>query len=220
MSKKNIDEQKHIAVDQMPCVLPTAEERQAVEALFAGKKQRAPSPYMNVKNTGTVREISVDHPDPSTGYLLLMRSLGTTEVDFAKGLLTQLAGLSGQTGQTEQAGLNFLLSVVKSLEPRDEIEALLASQMAAVHVAVLAFARRLGGVDTIPQQDSAERALNKLGRTFTTQVEALKRYRTGGEQKVTVEHVHVHRGGQAIVGNIECGEEGRPKKREVQPHAR
>ena len=219
MQKPQSDDQQEVAPAQVPRVMPTAEERQAVEALFVGKKQRAASPYMNVKNTGTVREISVDHPDPSTGYLLLMRSLGTTEVDFAKGLLTQLAGLSGQTGQTEQAGLNFLLSVVKSLEPRDEIEALLASQMAAVHVAVLAFARRLGGVDTIPQQDSAEKALNKLARTFTTQVEALKRYRTGGEQKVTVEHVHVHEGGQAIVGNIASGEGGF-KKSEVQPHAK
>ena len=161
----------------------------------------------------------MDHPDPSTGHLLLMRSLGTTEADFANGLLTQLAALSGQTGQSEEAGLNFLLSVVKSVEPKDEIEALLAAQMAAVHVAVLTFARRLGGVDTIQQQDSAEKALNKLARTFATQVEALKRYRTGGEQKVTVEHVHVHEGGQAIVGNIESGEGGF-KKREVQPRAR
>ena len=217
MAKKYNGKQKRIASTPRP--KPTADECQAVEALFARKKQRAPSPYMKVLNAGTVREISVDHPDPNTGHLLLMRSLGTTEADFANGLLTQLAGLSGQTGQTEQAGLNFLLSVVKSLEPRDEIEALLASQMAAVHVAVLAFARRLGGVDTIQQQDGAERALNKLARTFTMQVEALKRYRTGGEQKVTVEHVHVHEGGQAIVGNIECGE-GVRKKREVQPRAR
>ena len=33
------------------------------------------------------------------------------------------------------------------------------------------------------QQDAAERALNKLARTFATQLEALKRYRTGGMQK-------------------------------------
>src|SRR5260370_1156340 len=37
--------------------------------------------------------------------------------------------------------------------------------------------------------DSAERAFNKLSQTFAVQVEALKRYRTGGEQKVTVQHV-------------------------------
>ena len=32
---------------------------------------------------------------------------------------------------------------------------------------------------------------------------ALNRHRGKGQQKVTVEHVHVHEGGQAIVGNVE-----------------
>jgi hypothetical protein len=41
----------------------------------------------------------------------------------------------------------------------------------------------------------AVRAFNKLARTFAAQLEALKRYRTGGEQKVTVEHVTVNEGG-------------------------
>jgi hypothetical protein len=62
---------------------------------------------------------------------------------------------------------------------------------------------RLANGDTIQQQDSAERALNKLSRTFATQMEALKRYRAGDQQKVTVEHVDVHEGGQAIVGHVE-----------------
>ena len=39
-------------------------------------------------------------------------------------------------------------------------------------------------------------------RTYAMQMEALKRYRTGGEQKVTVQHVSVNEGGQAIVGNV------------------
>ncbi|TQE98087.1 MAG: hypothetical protein FKY71_15680 [Spiribacter salinus] len=64
---------------------------------------------------------------------------------------------------------------------------------------------KLNHVNTIPQQDSAERALNKLARTFTTQMDALKRYRTGGQQKVTVEHVTVNSGGQAIVGAVQTG---------------
>jgi hypothetical protein len=42
----------------------------------------------------------------------------------------------------------------------------------------------------------------KLLRTFTMQVEALHRYRGKGQQKVTVEHVHVNAGGQAIVGTV------------------
>jgi hypothetical protein len=66
----------------------------------------------------------------------------------------------------------------------------------------MTFARRLAHVETIEQQDSAERALNKLARTYAMQMEALKRYRTGGEQKVTVQHVSVNEGGQAIVANV------------------
>ena len=95
-----------------------------------------------------------------------------------------------------------MLSMVRGIGPKDEIEAMMAAQMAAVHMTTMTFARRLVHVDNIPQQDSAERAFNKLARTFAMQVEALKRYRTGGEQKVTVQHVTVNEGGQAIVGSV------------------
>lgn len=46
---------------------------------------------------------------------------------------------------------------------------------------------------------------NRLARTYAAQMDTLKRYRSSGQQKVTVEHVHVHAGGQAIVGNVEAG---------------
>jgi hypothetical protein len=39
-------------------------------------------------------------------------------------------------------------------------------------------------------------------------METLKRYRTGGEQKVTVQHVTVNDGGQAIVGTVTPGPAG------------
>jgi hypothetical protein len=40
-------------------------------------------------------------------------------------------------------------------------------------------------------------------RTYATLLEALNRHRGKGQQKVTVEHVHVHSGGQAVVGMVE-----------------
>jgi hypothetical protein len=43
-------------------------------------------------------------------------------------------------------------------------------------------------------------------------MEALKRYRTGGEQRVTVEHVTVNEGGKAIVGNVMHGGPGASEK--------
>lgn len=50
------------------------------------------------------------------------------------------------------------------------------------------------------------------------QVEALQRYRGKGQQRVTVEHVHVHQGGQAIVGAVTAGGEALSKS-EGQPDA-
>jgi hypothetical protein len=45
-------------------------------------------------------------------------------------------------------------------------------------------------------------AFNELTCTFAMQMEALKRYRSGAEQKVTLQHVSVAEGGQAIIGNV------------------
>ena len=50
---------------------------------------------------------------------------------------------------------------------------MLAIQIAVVHDATLRFARQLPRVGIIQQQDSAERALNKLARTYAMQMEAL-----------------------------------------------
>ena len=198
---------------------PKPEERAAVEAFLARRKERRPAPRMKVTEKKGVLEISTDHPEPALGQSLLMEALGTAEPDFLDGLLGQLANAGTQGRAVDERGLNFMLAMVKGVEPKDQVEAMLAAQMAAVHMATMTFARRLAHVETLPQQDSAERAFNKLARTFTAQVEALKRYRTGGEQRMTVEHVHVHQGGQAIVGTVNQG--GRVgNKSEGQAHAK
>jgi hypothetical protein len=62
--------------------------------------------------------------------------------------------------------------VIKGIKPRDEVEAMLAAQMAAIHSTIMTFTRRLAHVNNLPQQDSAERTLNKLARTFATQMES------------------------------------------------
>ena len=48
---------------------------------------------------------------------------------------------------------------------------------------------------------------------------SVQRYRGKGQQKVTVEHVHVHTGGQAIVGSSEPIWEGDNDENRGQPHA-
>lgn len=101
--------------------------------------------------------------------------------------------------------MNFMVSMVKGLEPKDALEAALAVQMASVHLMTMRVCNQLAGAITHESVGHAERALNKLARTFAAQVEALKKYRTGGEQKVTVQHVSVNDNAQAIVGNVSTG---------------
>src|SRR5690242_2385678 len=76
----------------------------------------------------------------------------------------------------------------------------------------------------IPEQSLEGRRENlaqasKLSRTYATLLEALNRHRGKGQQKVTVEHVHVHAGGQAMVGMLENQGGGHRAKPEDQPHA-
>jgi hypothetical protein len=181
---------------------PKPRERAAVDAWRDRHRTRAPSPSLKIEQKRGKATIGFDHPDPATGSILLMQAIGAASVDFLNPFISQLVNAGSKGREADPEGSNFMLAVVKAIEPKDEIEAMLAAQMAAVHMATMTFARRLNHVDTIPQQDSAERAFNKLARTFTTQIEALKRYRTGGEQRVTVQHVNVNEGGQAIVGSV------------------
>lgn len=182
----------------------TPQEREAVGAVLAATDSKILAPIVKVnKNSKGVTEVSVDHPDPVTGWRLLQHSLATTSHYFANGIMYQLGNAVSSGQEVDQGALNFALAVVAGVKPKDELETMLAAQMTAIHMMTMTFARRLALAGNVKQQDSAERALNKLARTFTMQMEALKRYRTGGEQKVTVHHVTVNEGGQAIVGNVE-----------------
>ncbi|MCV0395906.1 MAG: hypothetical protein K5872_06580 [Rhizobiaceae bacterium] len=184
---------------------PTPRELRALSAQENRRQQRQPSPRMKVTRKGSVQQIAPDHADNDTAFLLLMESLGTSSVDFASSIIAQLAAIEARNSEVDETTLNHALSFAKGVRPQDEVEGMLAAQMAAVHMATMTFARRLAKVDNIPQQDSAEKAFNKLARTFVAQVEALKRYRSKGEQKVTVEHVTVNEGGRAIVGAVSHG---------------
>lgn len=68
----------------------------------------------------------------------------------------------------------------------------------------------------VPAQTFEGRASNlghsqKMMSLYARQLAALDKHRGKGEQKVTVKHVHVASGGQAIVGNVEAGTAGEPQ---------
>ncbi len=181
---------------------PTASERSALGRHIDRLEGTAPAPRLKVVKGGKSGTISLDHPDESVAFKLLMEALGTADPDFTEGLLHQLVYLNSGNKELNEGQLHFMLAVVKGIRPKDHLEAMLAVQMAIVHLKTLQSAELLDRAETLQQQDSVVSAFNKLTRTYTAQMEALKRYRTGGEQKVTVQHVSVSEGGQAIVGNV------------------
>jgi hypothetical protein len=90
--------------------------------------------------------------------------------------------------------------------PKDELEGMLAAQaMAAHHTAMECYRRAMLPEQPFEAWKENINQANKLSRTYATLLEALNRHRGKGQQKISVEHVHVHAGGQAIVGAVEAG---------------
>jgi hypothetical protein len=119
-----------------------------------------------------------------------------------------ICGTGGVADHNARAArMNAAIAIVSSVAPRDALESMLAVQMVGIHAANVECLRRadVPGQSTEVRQANLSQA-NRLARTFAAQMEALNRHRGKGQQKVTVEHVHVHQGGQAIVGNVEKGE--------------
>jgi len=165
---------------EKPPYKPTPIENEALAAYGAAQGRKRPR--LKVTTTDKATRVELNHPDLAVGQLSLIAAIGTTDVGFYEGLIYQLVSAGTEDRADTERGANFMLAVLKGIEPRDQIEAMLAAQIAAVHMASMTFARRLAHVDNIPQQDSAERAFNKLTRTFAAQVAALKDYRSKGEQ--------------------------------------
>ena len=177
-------------------------QRQEEEVSSRDKSAISPDtdavPMRRWRTDSILEEASQYHPDRarSFNFRLLSESLGSQDPDFIWGLVSQLSQASTRFNDGE--GLNFMLSVIKGIHPRDGIEAMLGGQMAAVHMSMMTFVDEFARLGNTPQQEMAERAMNKLSRTFATLVGALKHHRTGGEQKLTVRHVSVSQ----IVGTV------------------
>ena len=98
---------------------------------------------------------------------------------------------------------------------------MMAAQLLAAHNAAMeCYRRAMLGEQTFEGRRETLNQANKLSRTYATLLEALNRHRGKGQQKVTVEHVHVHAGGQAMVGVVERPGGGDRSKSEEQPHAK
>jgi hypothetical protein len=106
--------------------------------------------------------------------------------------------------QTRDQQFHAVMAGLIGIAPKDELEGMMAAQLIAAHSAAMeCYRRAMHGEQTLEGRRENLSQANKLSRTYATLLEALNRHRGKGQQKVTVEHVHVHSGGQAIVGTVE-----------------
>jgi len=176
--------------------VPEIDKTKAMTA--SGRDKAAAAPRVKLAQRG----FFIDHPDPELGEQLMADALGVGDRDAMHGILRQLVRASVIGRKPDAVNLAFMIAMVKSIRPRDSVEAMLVAQMVSVHVMAMRCAHQFASAGDIARQDSAGRALGRLTRTFPAQIEALNRYRSNREPAVTVQTVSVRDGGNAIVGNV------------------
>jgi hypothetical protein len=134
---------------------------------------------------------------------------GTENADLQSKLLAQAAEAVPDFVGQELKSFDIAAAALHGIGPKDELEGMLAVQMVAAHTMAMECLKRAA----LPNQVDLGVEVNvnrgtKLMRTFASLTEALSRYRGKGEQKMIVEHVHVHKGGQAIVGPVSQNNSG------------
>jgi hypothetical protein len=105
------------------------------------------------------------------------------------------------------------------MKPRDELEGMAIAQLIASYSAAMeCYRRAMIREQTFEARRENLTQANKLSRTYAALTEVLDRHRGKGQQRITVEHVNILAGGQAIVGAVTPG--GRSsQKSEQQTHA-
>ena len=187
----------------------TAEQQQRVDK-FIERSKNKPIKFM-IKDGGLKGSLEVhfDNSDDPLSPVKMMEALGTVDSDLQLHLLTQVLScfVSNNGTYNEKAGQagNAAMAILNGVQPQDEIEGMLAVQMVGVHNMAMDCISKATQTERVDFMNIYMNAATKSLRTFVTQMEAMKKYRTGGQQKMTIEHVHVNQGGQAIVGNVNQG---------------
>lgn len=192
-------------------VRPVAQRKPAVSKQ-AGGAMTAPAQKPVTRRDG---KIVVDIPDREW----ITKTVGVRSEKTAVTLYRQLVAMnlwhrpSPADDAPEVDMMAQSIAMCEEFRPRNVFQAMLMVQMIGVHQAAaecLAFATGNTREDgqRVPRLhldvvDARMRQATQLMRLFTEQLDAwasLKGKR--GRQKMTVRHVHVHPGGQAIVGNV------------------
>lgn len=213
------------AAANLPAYVPTQEEKRARS--IRRKNGRLSIPKIKVtakeKPDGTpYREVGFVSDDQWAALQQFGAVIGCADL-FTNTLVTQLAeafaGPEENPPQHHEDCINFALSIIHGLKPKDEAEAMLASQMAVAHRITMFLGGGFLCAKGFERQLAIGKQFNNFARTFAAQMQSLKVYRAKGKQNIVVKHVTVSHGGQAIIGKVKHGgRSGGSQQNRRQPH--
>jgi len=173
---------------------PESSDKQSIE----NKNQKRPGPLTFSKENGLAYGFS------SENWIEQIKETTGCKYGFAAFNVVRKMLMSNQDANDLEK--NCMLGQLYDLKPRDSVEAMMCAQMVINQDQIakcFARANRSG----LPHQVAQDylRQANRLMATFSKQVEGLHKYRNKGKQTVTVQHVTVNEGGQAVVGDVRRG---------------
>jgi hypothetical protein len=175
---------------------PTEAERAEILAHAERKKTRRQAPRFVVRQQeGNQLQMMPTGVHAEVAGAGLMNAFGITDLDLAESLFQQIVNATHVQPlgvPVVEGTLNAALAAVTGIGPRDEAEAMLATQMVGVHWIAMDLLSKAGSTTDRALLNDAGNMAVKLLRTYTAQLEALKRYRSAGEQRVVVQHQHVN----------------------------
>jgi hypothetical protein len=142
-------------------------------------KPQPPGRRTRVKLRRITSDLSKPYPpdgDAKRWWERLKAALGTTSSDFVNATLMQIQNASRlPSGGISEMSVNAALAFIEATEPKNEIEAALAIQMACTHAVAMAVLSRAGGAHGGDRHVALMAAASaRLLRAFATQVEAMR----------------------------------------------
>ena len=148
--------------------------------------------------------------EPNSPVMKLIKQTGIEGIalDVIKAIMSPLINLIANRDDDDAGGaFNKSITLIAASDPKNQLELMLATQLAMTHITLGKSARLLDqnykDVQTI---NSLGNLYTKLSRLGIDQINTLERMKGKGQQKIIVEKVNIKSGGQAAIGIYEGGE--------------
>ena len=152
----------------------------------------------------------------------IMEATGTANPNLGISMLSKVAQAilpSKADAKTVADQFNMSAQSMQALAPQDEYEGQLIAQLVVLHEHAMDWLGRASRTDRVDFANVYLNGASKLLARHHETLDTLLKYRRRGVQQVHVEHVHIHSGAQAVVGNITTGGGLNPQNAEG-PHAK